>query len=183
MNQIIVDILNLNEKMNFQVILTCLLIYLIIFWGAIATWVYFDARKRYDSKYLAFSITAAVFLFSFPALILYLVLRKESAEFHEEHPHYDIESINIPTIPVADLMDNGEIKFKLELSIVPVNSINSTVAQNTDLNEVKTDTIKIKLVEYMNKSLSVESEIDKRIKGQIHKLLGLIKKKNKQITT
>lgn len=180
MNQLIVDILSLNEKMNFQVIITCLVIYILIFWGAVCTWVYYDVKKRYESKYLRYAIVALVFIFSFPALIFYLVLRKTNSEVEPEidHPHYEVESVNIPTIPIADLTDNGEVKFKLELSIVPVNSLN--IHKPSD-DIVQADSIKIKLVEYMNKAVNSESEIDRRIKGQVQKLLGLIKKKNKQI--
>ncbi|MBP9758077.1 hypothetical protein KBD45_00140 [Candidatus Dojkabacteria bacterium] len=177
MERIIFETLNMNQIINFQTVIACFGIYVFLFWFMVGLWVFFDAKKRYRSKYLALLISGCVFLFSFPVLILYLLLRKENYE-SEGVPNisYEIDNLHIPTVPLADFVQNGEVKFRVEISIVPINKLEVT-KQN---NQTKTKDIKIDLLESVEENLKEGSDVDKKIKKNINKLLNLLNvKKNK----
>lgn len=174
MEKIIFETLNLNQVINFQTVISCFGLYILLFWFVVCIWIYFDANKRYQSRFLAFLIASCVFIFSFPVLILYLLLRKEVHEIDDvSNINYEIDNLHIPTIPVVDFVKNGDIKFRIEVSIVPINKIESDAVDNN----FKKDDIKVSLVEYLKESTNKGSEIDKRIKKNIHKLLNLLKNK------
>lgn len=180
MDNILVVLLDFTKVIDFKIIIYCTFIYLLVFWIAVSAWVYSDVRKRYKSKYLGIIIGFCVFLLSFPALILYLVFRRG---IHEEdevvNAMYEIENVHIPTIPLANFQDkDGDVKFRVEVTIVPHNSIQSQKVKNEG-DDKNDNSIQITLRDYIASISDGDSDIDKRIRKNINKLLGMIKMKKK----
>lgn len=180
MNEFIVELLTFNQTLNYQSILTCLFIYILIFWGAVSVWVYFDCKKRYRRKIVALSVAFGVFIFSFPALILYLLIRTDAE--HLNANQLELEHEAIPSVPIANLTRDGQAKFRIELSLVPYAMIDGEeISENSLKNQDSSSNVKVKLVEYMNQKVNSDSDFNKKFKGVTSKLLSLMKADEKVV--
>lgn len=111
-----VDALDFNEGINFYAIFMCIVIYMVFFWVAVSVWVYTDAKKRYRSPKNAFWIAFAVFILFFPALILYLAVRKPYPEEYMDMLDFNDGGVNVP---IVNFVGDKGIQMSFELNIHP----------------------------------------------------------------
>jgi hypothetical protein len=113
--EVFIDALEKNQEIDFELILRCLGVYFLFFWFSIVFWVYSDAKKRYENQKTAFLIAFAVFVLFFPALIMYIAIRKPLPEDHLDFGDYDMDQgVNVP---VVNFKGEDGFSIALELNI------------------------------------------------------------------
>lgn len=110
---VIIGIVDLNEKINYNTVLVCLMIYVIIFWGAVSWWVYKDSRERYVTSYVPMLIAILNYLLGIPFLILYLLVRPIPKDELEEWQEGGVN------VPIVNFKGENGIEMSFELRIHP----------------------------------------------------------------
>ncbi|MCA9385461.1 hypothetical protein KC717_02310 [Candidatus Dojkabacteria bacterium] len=113
-----VDALDFNEGIDFMTILLCVGAYILAFWFAVSVWIYTDARKRYRDIRVSFAIALANFVLGFPALILYLAVRRPFYDDHLDIVDFQDGGVNVP---IVNFVGENGIQMSLELNIHPDN--------------------------------------------------------------
>lgn len=129
------DVLQSLFSIDFQGILTFVLIYLGIIWVLVSVWVFSDAKKRYDSMLLTIALFLVVLVFNFPALIFYLIIRPEHEDEHVFYFHGNNEMQEYPgvNVPIVNFVGKDGFKISLNMNIGnPENAVNSALDVNVD---------------------------------------------------
>lgn len=106
---------SLITLIDYKVVLTALGVYVVAMWLMFCLWVFFDARKRYHSVWTALLFGVLVFVFTFPALIFYLVIRPE--ETLVDHAAYFSEPGGV-NVPIVNFMgSDGEVEMAINLQV------------------------------------------------------------------
>jgi len=71
------DLIQVNEKIDYAMLVSIIITYLFIIWFVVSIWVFADARKRYSSIITPFLFTIFIIFFGPPALIFYILIRPE----------------------------------------------------------------------------------------------------------
>lgn len=110
----IVEFLQINEEIPFRTVVIGILIYLMSLWFVISVWVYFDARKRYESSITAFLFALLTFFLNFPLLIFYFAVRPDIT--FEDFDDWEAGGVNVP---IVNFMGKQGIEMSLELRVNP----------------------------------------------------------------
>lgn len=122
MSDIVTSILS-----NSQIALIVILAYFVALWLMFCLWVFIDASRRYHNVFIALVMTLLVFVFNFPVLIFYLIVRPED--------DYTVVNDGTVNVPVANFVgDNGEVVMSLNLKINGQPSHDSNMNVNVDWN-------------------------------------------------
>ncbi|MBU0975926.1 MAG: hypothetical protein ABIE03_03380 [Patescibacteria group bacterium] len=73
----LLDLIKVNEDVNYSFIISLFVGYFFIIWFIISLWVFFDAKKRHSSVVLCILYWFFVFVFGPPALVFYIMIRPE----------------------------------------------------------------------------------------------------------
>lgn len=73
----LLDLVRVNEEINYSLIISVVVGYLFFVWFIICVWVYFDARKRFVSNFTSIAFAFFSLIFGPPALIFYIMVRPE----------------------------------------------------------------------------------------------------------
>lgn len=87
MSDMLLNLINYNEGVNYNTIFVLVFLYMFLFWFIVCVWVFFDGSKRYDNKMLPLLTFLFVLLMGFPALVFYILIRPE----HTKEEKYFIE--------------------------------------------------------------------------------------------
>lgn len=110
---------------NSQALLIVILFYFIALWLMFCLWVFVDASRRYHNVLIAVFFTLLVFVFNFPILIFYLIIRPED--------DYAVVNDGTVNVPVANFVgDDGEVVMSLNLKINGQPSSDSNMNVNVD---------------------------------------------------
>lgn len=71
------NLVKVNESVDYAAIISIIVSYFLIIWLVITVWIFNDARKRYVRFITAFLFTLFVLFFGPPALIFYIMIRPE----------------------------------------------------------------------------------------------------------
>lgn len=115
----VTSIVNLNEKIDYNVLLICLVLYIVLFWGAVSWWAYKDAKDRFDSFWTPIVVGILTYLLNLPFLFLYLLLRPIPLDEMEE---WQSGGVNIP---VVNFMGEEGVEMTFELRVHPKKLSNS----------------------------------------------------------
>jgi len=77
MADFLLGFIQVNEEINYSLIISLIAGYLFTIWIIICLWVFSDTRKRYKHFIVQFGITFLVFLLGLPFLIFYIIIRPE----------------------------------------------------------------------------------------------------------
>lgn len=124
MSSTILDLVKLNEKIDYSFVIPLALLYVVGFWVLVSVWVYIDSRKRIVKKRNRILILIANLIFGIPFFLLYLLARPYDREEEEDIN----EAINLP---LANFTGKDGILMSLELKISP-SLISGNVANNYD---------------------------------------------------
>ncbi len=117
MTQIITDFL--NSKIDYQTVLAAVGIYLLALWLMFCFWVFMDANKRYKKPMVATLMALLVFVFNFPALVFYLIIRPEQDDLADLMA-LDSAMQGGVQVPIVNFTGaNGEVQLSLSLQIHP----------------------------------------------------------------
>lgn len=110
---------------NSQTLLIVILFYFVALWLMFCLWVFVDAMRRYKNVFMAVIMTLLVFVFNFPVLIFYLIVRPED--------DYAVVNDGTVNVPVANFIgEDGEVVMSLNLKINGQPSSNSDMNVNVD---------------------------------------------------
>jgi len=112
----------LDTTLDYSTVGKVILVYLVSLWAMFSLWVFVDARRRFDNNFYAAIFFLLVFIFNFPALIFYIIVRPENVEEYINSNDSTLAGLNIP---VANFVDqNGNLEFSLNIKLNS-NSISS----------------------------------------------------------
>ncbi len=101
---------------DYQSLLTLVAFYLVALWLMFCFWVVVDARKRYHNVLVAVMMGLLVFVFSFPALIFYLIIRPE--EETQDVVYSGAAMVAGANVPMVNFVGpDGEVQMSLNLHI------------------------------------------------------------------
>ncbi len=110
---VLLELLNLNEQINYSYILACFGIYVVLVIVLTSAWVRKDYLQRDGNTTTAIFWALFVLIFNIPALMIYLVFRPE-----ERHYHPATGGMNVPLINFMD-KENREVLLGIQLKINP----------------------------------------------------------------
>jgi hypothetical protein len=116
MYDVVVDLIEFNESINFRFIVAGVLLYLFILWLIIVLWVYFDAKKRFTSEIQPSIMAFGTLFLGFPFLIFYLLIRPDRDENVLAWEEDNNPGVNIPVI---NFTGKEGVEMTLNLSIHP----------------------------------------------------------------
>jgi hypothetical protein len=108
----LLDFIDFNENVNYELVLYCIGGYILLLWIVVSSWVARDSYKRYgESSMMAAVWFFVVFFLNFPALMFYLVIRPD------EHYHNDYFGGGV-NVPIANFTGkDGEYLMGIQLKI------------------------------------------------------------------
>lgn len=71
------NLIEVNESVNYALIISVIVSYFLVIWFIVSIWVFFDARKRYPLLITSTLFALFTVLFGPPALIFYIMVRPE----------------------------------------------------------------------------------------------------------
>ncbi len=77
MAEFLLNLVDVNENINYSLIITVIVSYLYFLWFVICIWVFTDGQRRYKTVIPSVLFTIFVFIFGPPALIFYVMVRPE----------------------------------------------------------------------------------------------------------
>ena len=77
MSDFFLEILDYNEGVDYALIISIVVGYLLVVWFVVCTWVFADSRQRYESFFTSVFLTIVVFLLGPPFLMIYILIRPE----------------------------------------------------------------------------------------------------------
>ncbi len=114
MVQFLLDLIQFNNQVpDYSIIIPVVIIYLCSLWLIVSIWTFFDARKRYSRKSMAFLVAILNFILQFPFLFVYLLIRPSGADESEEWIDGGVN------VPVVNFTGSDGIVMSLELRINP----------------------------------------------------------------
>ena len=116
MSDVIVNLIELNENIDYSAFMTAFCSYLIALWLVISIWVGVDAYRRFNNKTVAFTFFLLTFLLNFPILIFYFIVRPEFK--YEDFEEWETGGVNVPIVNFRG--KDGSVSMVLELKINPI---------------------------------------------------------------
>jgi hypothetical protein len=100
------------------------ILYVLVFWLIVSSWLFFDAKKRYQSWKKALLILILNIIFGIPFLIFYLLVRpfdgEEELIIHEKSSGSESKGNNGGVnVPVVNFIGKDGMVMSLQLSINP----------------------------------------------------------------
>ncbi len=117
MSEVIVNLIDLNEDINYSSFVTIFCSYLITLWLVISVWVGVDAFKRFNNKLIAFTFFLLTFFLNFPILIFYFIVRPEFK--YDDFQEWETGGVNVPIVNFKG--KDGTVAMVLELKMNPLN--------------------------------------------------------------
>ncbi len=115
MSSVILDLVKLNEKMDYTILIPLAIIYVLVFWLIVSGWVGYDANKRFNSRWKAYGFAILNLFFGLPFTILYMLTKPiEEINENDYEEEQDKGGINIPVI---NFVGKDGVVMALELKI------------------------------------------------------------------
>lgn len=112
MIDLVLDLIDFNEGINYVLVSKVIIIYLILLWCFVSVWVFNDARSRFSSKFIAVVLALVNLILSFPFLLIYLLIRPSTKDGWED----SIEDGGV-NIPIVNFTKKGKVMISLQLQI------------------------------------------------------------------
>lgn len=122
------SLINFIENGSLELVSRFFILYLLVLWILFPIWVYLDAKKRYNSSYLATIFFIFILPFNLPGFVFYLIIRPEHADDHSGAINHGGNYEGAVNIPVANFINDQGIVMSLNLSIN-----NSVLRQDQDI--------------------------------------------------
>lgn len=111
------SLINFLENGSLEILSRFFILYLLVLWVLFPVWVYLDAKKRYQSSYLATLFFIFILPFNLPGFIFYLIIRPEHPDDRNHAVHHEGAFEGAVNIPVANFINESGIVMSLNLSI------------------------------------------------------------------
>lgn len=168
LSDIFADVLTKNQAVRYDVILLCVVVYMLAIWGIVSVWVMSDAANRYEKRSVAYLWGVLVFMFNFPVLLVYLLVRPEELWVKELQDEMRGEKQAIADIPLATFTDeNGDLQLNMVIrkSAFMQSSVKPAVSESTSNDSIPRISTRENLFNKFRQKLSEkQSSIAKSLK-------------------
>lgn len=132
MNELILNVIKINEKLDYTLFIPLVLVYVLFFWLIVSIWVYSDSKLRYKDKKKAFLLAFLNLIFGLPFLLLYILARpfEIGDDLIDDKKTEDRGGVNVP---IVNFVGKEGIVMSLELKI------NAKELASEDSSEMKID--------------------------------------------
>lgn len=134
MVDLILELIDFNEGVDYSVVSTVVIIYLILLWFFVSVWVFNDARYRFNNWIVALFLAILNLVLSFPFLLIYLLIRPSHRDdwddFNEEG------GVNIPLV---NFTGEQGVAISLQLKIDSKKLVDEKVDYKLDVALTKDD--------------------------------------------
>lgn len=152
MSSAILDLLKINQNVDYTFIIPLIVIYFFTFWLIVCGWVLADAKKKMKSVRKGVLMAVLNFIFGFPFLMLYLLIRPIEGEDEDSVGNDQIGGVNVP---IVNFVGKDGVVMSLELRI------NSDKVATEKASEMKID-VSFQSEDEQKKLLTKSSESDKK---------------------
>lgn len=170
MSDAAVNLIDLNEKINYSVFMTLFCSYFILLWMVISIWIGVDAWKRYGNKSIAFTFFFLTFILNVPMLILYFVVRPE-----EKYEYYDEWETGGVNVPLVNFTGKQGVEMVLEMKLNPVKLATKQADMKIDVSWESQDQDK-QLISTIS-SGDLPARADRKVSNVFSNFGGLIRKR------
>lgn len=112
MVDLILELVDFNEGIDYSIVSKVILMYLSLLWVFVSVWVFNDARYRFNSTIVAFFLAFLNLFLLFPFLLIYLLIRPSRREDWD-----DLAESGGVSIPVVNFADKDGVVISLHLKI------------------------------------------------------------------
>lgn len=96
MSDIFVNLIDLNEGIDYPTFIMLFCSYLLLLWLVISIWVGVDAYRRFGNKMIGLAFFLLTFFLNFPILIFYFIIRPEIK--YEDYQDWETQGVNVPLV-------------------------------------------------------------------------------------
>jgi hypothetical protein len=181
----ILNLVKLNEKIDYTFLIPLIVFYFLFFWLLVSIWVYIDTKKRIKRKRFRIIIFFLNLIFGLPFMLLYILARP-----YDNDEMDDISGGGV-NIPIINFVDKEGIVMALELKILPTNLIKKDTIYDANM-KIGVNIESSKIIEpqklessQVTKAAVVEEKkiIKKSFIQSIRNLFKIKKEENKPIIT
>lgn len=169
MIDLILELIDFNEGVNYAVVTKIIVVYLALLWFFVSVWVFNDAKYRFNSSVIAFFLAILNLILSFPFLLIYLLVRPSHREDLD-----DLSEEGGVNIPIVNFTKDNGVVISLQLKIDSKKIVEDNIDYKLDVALTKDDdTVIPGRVEISGALAEVESSSDEsegafsRIKGSM----------------
>lgn len=118
----LLNLVNVNENVDYSLIIAVIISYFLFIWFIICIWVFFDGQRRFKSIITSILFSLFSLLFGPPALIFYIMVRPE----HTAEEDYYINLALSGEKELKPICFDGDKGFEISinLSVQPKESVN-----------------------------------------------------------
>ncbi|MFQ5492597.1 MAG: hypothetical protein ACE5DX_00340 [Candidatus Dojkabacteria bacterium] len=102
-----------SEVPDYSIIIPIIFLYLFVLWTIVSIWVFFDAKKRFESIPVAILIAILNLFLQFPFLFVYLLIRPHSQEDFDDWIDGGVN------VPVVNFTGPEGVEMSFELRVFP----------------------------------------------------------------
>ena len=114
----ILNLVKLNENVDYTFLIPLAILYILIFWLIVSIWVYIDSKRRIKRKRYRVLIFLLNLFFGLPFMLLYLLARPYDSEEVDEISGGGVN------VPIINFVGKEGIVMALELKISPTSLVN-----------------------------------------------------------
>lgn len=114
MSELFVELIDLNEGIDYQTFVMMFCSYLFLLWLVISTWVGVDAYRRFGNTPIAIAFFLLTFVLNFPILIFYFIVRPDMK--FEDYQEWESQGVSVPLV---NFKGEKGVEMVLELKIQP----------------------------------------------------------------
>lgn len=173
----ILELIDFNEGVDYSVVTSIVIIYLVLLWVFVSVWVFNDAKYRFNNLIVAGMLALLNLVLSFPFLLIYLLIRPSHRD------DWDDTSDGGINIPIVNFTGKDGVVISLQLKIDSKKILDEKIDYNLDVilnkDNEETSTGKIEIIAENNDTESYNVDVEK--KNYISKSYEKITKKFKSI--
>ena len=173
----ILELIDFNEGVDYSVVTSIVIIYLVLLWVFVSVWVFNDAKYRFNNLIVAGMLALLNLVLSFPFLLIYLLIRPSHRD------DWDDTSDGGINIPIVNFTGKDGVVISLQLKIDSKKILDEKIDYNLDVilnkDNEETSTGKIEIRAENNDTERYNVDVEK--KNYISKSFEKITKKFKSI--
>ena len=123
----ILELIDFNEGVDYSVVTSIVIIYLVLLWVFVSVWVFNDAKYRFNNLIVAGMLALLNLVLSFPFLLIYLLIRPSHRD------DWDDTSDGGINIPIVNFTGKDGVVISLQLKIDSKKILDEKIDYNLDV--------------------------------------------------
>ncbi len=134
MIDIILELIDFNESVDYSVVTKIVLAYLVLLWIFVSIWVFNDAKYRFNNMIIAILLGILNLVLSFPFLLIYLLVRPSHRDDDD-----DFSEEGGVNIPIVNFTKDDGVVISLQLKIDSKKIVEDKIDYKLDVALTKDD--------------------------------------------